>query len=80
MGKNLLFSSLQPSLVKPNHLYRSEEDNVDFRLLTDALATAPDKTFVVFVRPQRYFFAIFGSGNVAFSSFPAFIWLYCVHR
>ena len=55
IGKNLSFSSLLPSVSKPNHLYRSEEDNVDFRLLTDYLATAPDKTFVVFVRPQEYF-------------------------
>ena len=63
MDKNLSFSSLLQSVAKPNHLYRSEEGNVDFRLLTDSLATAPDKTFVVFVRPKEYFFAIFESGN-----------------
>ena len=55
MGKNLSFSSLLPSVAKPNHLYRSEEDNVDFRLLTDSLATAPDKIFVVFVRHKSTF-------------------------
>ena len=71
MGKNLSFSSLLPSVEKPNHLYRSEEDKVDFRLLTDSLATAPDKTFVVLVCPQEHYFAIFESGNMAFSSFPA---------
>ena len=37
--------TLQPSVAKPNHLYRSSEDNVDFRLLSDSLGTAPDKTF-----------------------------------
>ena len=47
MGKNLSFSSLPPLVAKPNHSYMSEEDKVDFRLLTDSLATAPDKTFVV---------------------------------
>ena len=56
MGKNFSFSSLLPSVAKPKHLYKSEENNVVFRLLTDSLATAPDKTFVIFVRPQSTLF------------------------
>ena len=70
MSKNLSFSSLLPSVAKPSHLYRSEEQNIDFGLLTDSSATAPEKTFVVFIHSQEYFFAIFQSGNIDFSSFP----------
>ena len=63
MGKNLSFSSLLPPVAKPNHLYRSEKENVDFGLFSDSLAIAPGKTFVVFTLPQEHFLAVFESGE-----------------
>ena len=79
MGKNLSFSSLVPPVAKPNHLHRSE----DFLWLNDSLATAPDKTFVVFVRPQE-FFVICESGNIwplaVFQRDQQLTWADRVHR
>ena len=77
------FSSLLSSVAKPNHLHRSEEDNLDFRLLNDSLVTTPDKIFVVFVHLQEYFLAILNLETwlLAVSQHDQqLIWAQCVHR